>query len=514
VSRGPLLVVLALASLVASCAEQTTASRGAKGGDGTLRLSLLGEPHTLNPNLGPGELSLVAGQNIFNRLVSLAPDGSILPELAHSWEMSDDGLRYSFHLRDDVTWHDGRRFTATDVRATLERVVLESSNRDLARHIAGVDIKGPHTVEVSLSEPWAAFLTSFAWYGTSILPAHIYGNSPWADHPANLRPIGTGPFKLMSWEPGRRIVIEKNDSYFGPGPYVDRVEYLLVKTSNEAIDLLLQGRADLLIGRPPAERLAELRKASHLNVTTSPADGRLYLGFNLTRTPFGDLRIRRAVNMALDRRALVENGLGGLGAPAMGFYTPSVRWAYNDAARVPDFDPAAARRAFSALLPSNYSAALVSADVGSGRSMAAELARQLEDAGLRVRIELMPPEAFLKRVMGEKDFDLALLSGAQGPDPDQLAVRFASNGTYQVMGYVNPEVDRALARGARSSDMAVRAAAYRRVQEILAADLPIAPLIESVRVKVFRKGLRGVPHEDARGLVPEFTYNLIRMPQR
>ena len=88
-SRGPLLVVLALASLVASCAEQTTASRGAKGGDGTLRLSLLGEPHTLNPNLGPGELSFVAGQNIFNRLVSLAPDGSILPELAHSWEMSE-----------------------------------------------------------------------------------------------------------------------------------------------------------------------------------------------------------------------------------------------------------------------------------------------------------------------------------------------------------------------------------------------------------------------------------------
>lgn len=512
-TRGP-LIILATASLLAGCAEQTTATRGAKGGDGTLRLSFIGEPQTLNPNLGPDELALVVGQNIFNRLVSLAPDGSILPELATNWEPSADGLAYRFHLRNDVAWHDGRPFTSEDARATLERVRQESSNREVARRIAAVTAPGRHTVEITLSEPWAAFLPSFAWYGTSILPAHVYGDRPWADHPANLRPIGTGPFKLVTWEPGRRIVLEKNDGYFGAGPYVDRVEYLLADTPDEAVDLLLAGRADLLVGRPSAGRLPELTRASHLQVATSPADGRTYLAFNLRRHPFGDERVRRAVNMAIDRRALVENGLAGIGAPALGFYTPAVAWAYNEHARVPDFDPAAARRVLAALVPRDFSAVLVSVDAGSARTLSIELAKELQRVGLDIRVEHEPPAAYFQKVLGDKDFDLTLLSGAQGPDPDNLALRFGSNGVYQVMGYANADLDRALTRGARSSDLSVRADAYRQVQEILAADLPIAPLVETVRVTVFRKGLRGLPQEDARGLVPEFTYNLVRMPQR
>jgi peptide/nickel transport system substrate-binding protein len=513
VTRGP-LIILATASLLAGCAEKTTASRGAKGGDGTLRLSLIGEPRTLNPNLGPDELALVVGQNIFNRLVSLAPDGSILPELAIHWEASADGLTYRFHLRDDVTWHDGRPFTSEDARATLQRVRHESSNREVARRIAAVTAPARNTVEITLSEPWAAFLPSFAWYGTSILPAHVYGDRPWAEHPANLRPIGTGPFKLMTWEAGLRIVLEKNGAYFGPGPYVDRVEYLLPETSGEAVDLLIEGRADLLVGRPSADRLPDLTRASHLQVTTSPTDSRTYLAFNLRRQPFGDVRVRRAVNMAIDRRALVENGLAGIGAPALGFYTPAVAWAYNEDARVPDFDPAAARRVLAALVPRDYSAVLVSVDAGSGPTLSIELAKELQRVGLDIRVEHEPPAAYFQRVLGDKNFDLALLSGAQGPDPDNLALRFASNGIYQVMGYANPDLNRALARGARSSDMSVRAAVYRQVQEMLAADLPIAPLVETVRVTVFRKGLRGLPQEDARGLVPEFTYNLVRMPPR
>lgn len=501
-----------MASLLSGCAEETTASRGARGGDGSLRLSLIGEPHTLNPNLGPDELALVVGQNLFNRLVSLAPDGTILPELATNWEALADGLTYRFHLRDDVTWHDGRPFTSEDARATLERIRHESSNREVARRIAAVTAPARNTVEITLSEPWAAFLPSFAWYGTSILPAHVYGDRPWADHPANHRPIGTGPFKLVSWEPGRRIVLDKNDGYFGPGPYVDRVEYRLAQTPDEAVDLLIEGDADLLVGRPPAERLPELTRAAHLRVTTSPADGRTYLAFNLRRHPFADERVRRAVNMAIDRRALVKKGLAGIGAPALGFYTPAVAWAYNEDARVPEFDPAAARRVLAALVPREYSAMLVSVDAGSGRTLAIELAKELQRVGLAIRVEHEPPAGYFQKVLGDKDFDLALLSGAQGPDPDNLALRFGSTGAYQVMGYANPELDRALARGARSSDMAVRAAAYREVQKMLAADLPIAPLVETVRVTVFRKGLRGLPQEDARGLVPEFTYNLVRMP--
>jgi len=115
-------------------------------------------------------------------------------------------------------------------------------------------------------------------------------------------------------------------------------------------------------------------------------------------------------------------------------------------------------------------------------------------------------------VYREGNFDLALLFGAQGPDPDNLATRFGSTGAFQVMGYANPALDESVVRAAQTTDIAERARLYRRVQEILAADQPVAPIAESVRVTVARRGLRGLPHEDARGLTGDYVFNLVRVP--
>ena len=363
-----------------------------------------------------------------------------------------------------------------------------------------------------LDKPWAAFLPSFAWYGTSIVPAHIYGKSPWANHPANLKPIGTGPFKLKLWEPGKRIVVEKNDDYFGPGPYLDQVEYRFAATSEESADLLMRGEADLLIGRAPAQLLETLMQSPTLSVVTAPADGRTYLTFNLRRRPLDDVRVRRAINMALDRRAIVDGALGGLGAPAIGFYTPAVGWAYNGDARAPSYDPGAARRLISASVPPGYVATLLCSALGSGAVLAEEIAAQLAAVGLRVRTRCVAPQEYFRLIFEAHDFDLAVLAGSQGPDPDSLTTRFGSNGGSQIMGYSNAELDAVLARGGTSSDLSVRTAAYFRAQEILAEDLPIAPLVENVRVTISRVGVRGLPQDDARGLVPEFMYNLVRLP--
>jgi ABC-type transport system substrate-binding protein len=480
-------------------------------------MSLAGEPASLNPNLrldpGPDEFALIVGQNLFSKLISLTADGTILPDLATRWEESDDGVNYTFHLREGVRWHDGRPFTAEDVRATLARVRVESSNRDLADHIASADVLDERTVRVQLTSRWAAFIPSLAWYGAAILPAHVYASGAWRDHPANTQPVGTGPFRFKEWERGRRIVLEKNDDYYGPGPYVDSLEYLIVPSPEAGVPMLLDGRVDLLLSRPAPERVHELSRTKGIRVTTAPGDGRTYIGFNLRSPVFGDLRVRRAVSLAIDRRALVDRALFGLGAPAVGFYTPAVAWAYNGDARAPEFDLPAARRLFKAV-PASFSATLVAPGMTSMRYVAEEIARQLRDAGLPVNIVLTGPREYFQRLMDAHDFDLALMSGSQGPDPDNMSTRFSSRGSQQFMGYASAQLDAQLSRGAAQTDVLVRTQAYHRAQELLAADLPIVPLSESVRVSVCRVRLRGLPSEDARGLVPDYTFNLVRLRPR
>jgi peptide/nickel transport system substrate-binding protein len=498
--------------LAAGCAQQVTQPRGVKGGDGTLRLSFVGEPRTLNPNLGPDEGAFVIGTNIFSRLIALDTDSNVVPDLAERWDESDDGLTYTFHLRPGVRWHDGRPLTAEDVRITLLRAKQESVNREVASRIADVTAPQPNIIVVRLDRPWAAFLPSFAWYGTSILPAHIYGTGAWRNHDANMKPVGTGPFKLKVWEPGKRILLEKNQEYFGPGPYLDQVEYRFAGSSEESADQMLRGEADLLVGRAPAHMLPALMRSPALRVVTAPADGRTYLTFNLRHPPFDDVRVRRAVNMAINRRAIVDDALGGLGAPATGFYTPTVPWAYNGNAQAPQYDRAEARRLLAAAVPPGFTATLLCSTLGSGIVLAENIAGQLATVGLQARTRCVAPQDYFKRIFEDHDFDLAVLAGSQGPDPDTLMTRFATNGGSQVMGYSNAELDAVLARGGTTSDMSVRAAAYFRAQEILAADLPIAPLVENVRVTISRAGVRGLPQEDARGLVPEFMYNLVRLP--
>jgi peptide/nickel transport system substrate-binding protein len=246
----------------------------------------------------------------------------------------------------------------------------------------------------------------------------------------------------------------------------------------------------------------------------APSDGRTYLAFNLRREPFSDVRLRRAVNLALDRRAIIEDVLSGLGFPAVGFYTPAVAWAYNAAARVPNRDPAEARRIVRELKPSVIRFGFPGTPDAQPTPIGTSIAGQLEAVGFRVEAVPIPPAQYVPRLLAERDFDMVILSGVQGPDPDSMTARFGSAGSLQIMGYANPELDRVLDRGRSLIDPAARAVEYYRAQAILAADLPIAPLFESMRTAVHRDGLRGVPHEDARGLVADYTFNLIRMPNK
>jgi peptide/nickel transport system substrate-binding protein len=501
--------------MAVACAARTPPKGEVKGGDGVLRLSLAGEPKTLNPNLAPlDEYAFIIGENIFSKLVARADDGTVLPDVAERWTQSADGRAYTFYIRPGIRFHDGTPLTGEDIRSTFARIG-ESANGEIAQHVAGVDVDaGGRSVTVRLTAPWAAFLPTLAWFGASILPAHVYGGSSWRNNPANVRPIGSGPFRFKSWDLGRRIVLEKFPDYFGQGPYVDELDYIVTPSAGAAAQLVEQGGADFMIGRPPTDEVRRLAQTPGVRVSTAPSDSRGYLAFNLRHAPFNDIRLRRAVNLALDRRAIIDKALWGFGTPAFGFYTPGVAWAYNGNARVAPPDPEAARRLVAEVAPSRPLVFPFSNAPGTPPSPSVtEIIRQLSAVGLRIAPMPIPPTDLLPGLFGGLDFDLVILAGNQGPDPDTMSARFGSAGSMQIMGYSNRELDAVLAQGGALSDPVARARAYYRAQEILAADLPIAPLYETIRISVFRDGIRGLPGEDARGLVSGYAFNLVRLPR-
>lgn len=512
--RPRLLLLLLLLICLPACRRTTPAPLAEPQRSGTLRVLLHGEPATLDPNRSVDELALTVAPSLFSQLVALDSDMRLIPDLAESWSTSPDGLTYTFRLQEGVTWHDGRPFTAEDVRFTLESLARHSSlARDAAARVTEVTAPDDRTVVLRLRQTWSPFLATLGGLGLFILPRHL-ADKPDFGH----QPVGTGPFRLREWVPGRRIELEAHPGYHGRGPFLERVVYSFLSPGADLAALLLTGTVDVSLVRPPLKQLPRLQASPLLRVETRTSPGRYYCGFNLRRAPWSDPRVRLAFNAALDRPALVAAAMPGQGAPAFGFYTPTVPWAYHAAARVPPLDRGRAARLLdeAGLRP----------DAGGVRlrtrllvpayppfdELAKGLAEQLRPLGLAVDLEVLPIQTLMERVLQAHDFDLALMGGNHGPDPDNLQLRFGSAGALQFMGYASPELDEALAAGARAPDLAARATAYARVQGILARDLPIAPLAEGVRITVSRRAVTGLAQLEARGLVAANNFSLVRLP--
>lgn len=514
----PLLALLAALLTAAACQPREPSSAlTISGRGGELRVLLPSEPRGLDPNAARDEIAQLLAPNLYSTLLTLDADGRLLPDLAESWETADGGRTYAFHLRGGVRWHDGEPFTAEDVRFTLERLKSQPSlSYEAVRRVVRIDTPDPRTVVLHLAEPWAPFLTALAWGGTYILPRHLAG--PGGRLPdLDARPVGTGPFRFRGWARGDRIELEASRRFHRPGPFLDRVVYRFAPDNRRAAALLLRGEVDYLLTRVSPDLVPVLQRSAAVRIVTSPTYSRLYCAFNLRRPPFGDVRVREAINRAIDRGEVVRRAQLGYGVPAFGFYTPYVSWAYNGDAHVPPFDLERARRLLdqAGLVPDGRGIRATLELVAPPLSPAAEaselLREQLRAVGLDVRLTKPAFAEWLDRVVRRQDFDLTVMAGSHGPDPENLSFRFGSASPTQAFGYASPELDAALSEGARTLDLARRARAYFRAQEILARDLPIAPLAEGVHFAVFRRHVRGLSYAEGRGLVPNNDFSLVRV---
>ncbi|MDR9392373.1 MAG: ABC transporter substrate-binding protein [Trueperaceae bacterium] len=500
-----LAVVLATLALPAALAQQADAEP-ARGG--TLVVAMFDTVAHLNPAITTGGSVHAVADSIFDGLVRLDADGTPRPALAEAWEVLEDGRIYRFHLRDDVTWHDGEPFTARDVRVTFEEILLRFHTRtrgglgDLLEEIRTPDA---HTVEFVFDAPYAALLQRLDVSEAPILPAHLYEGRDPLTHEANRAPVGTGPFVFERFRRDDRIDLVRNDAYFRDGlPYLDALTFRIIPDPVTRMLALERGEVDHVLGFPASE---VARAGDDVVVRTVPhsAGGsfcQFKLAFNLDRAPFDDARVRRAFAHAVDRATLLERVAFGQGRVATGPISSDLdAWHADDLPTYP-LDPARAETLLDAAgLPPDADGVRLEADFLHFPMFTrhAETIRQdLAQVGVDLRMVALDRASYVARVYGDRAFDVGFISSCNNADPSigvapmHVSSNVAPAPFSNAPGYRDAEVDRLFAEAATDPDPERRRALYDAVQHRLVEDLPYLWLIERRYHQASTPAVRGV----------------------
>lgn len=493
-ARTASLIVLVGAALVlaSSPARAESPRRG-----GTAVVAVAGDPGHLNPAISTaGPLHAVAG-SLFNGLVALDRDGQPQPDLARSWTVSADGRRVTFRLVDGVRWHDGTPFTSADVKFSFDELLFKFHARaraGLAPAVRSIATPDAATVVFELQRPHPALLRQLDVTEAPVLPRHLYAGSDPLQNPANLRPVGTGPFRFDSYRRDEQVVLARNPDYFKPGlPRLDRVVFRVLPNANTQVNALLAGEVDML-QRVSALDVQRLKGQPVTVVDTRAAAGGancvMTLAFNLDRPRTADARVRQAFAHAIDRAQLLKLVAFDQGRVAGAPIASGIAWAHLpgalDAWRL---DVAQANRLLDdAGLARGSDGLRGSFDLLHFPAFArySELMRQqLAAVGIALRVKLLDPAAFVPAVFSQRDFDLALISYCNGTDPEigvRRMVHSAAIGPVpfsNAAGFRDAEVDRHFDLAGASTDLAARGEAYRAAQRRLAAKLPYLWLVET-----------------------------------
>lgn len=475
----------------------------------TLVVSQSGDPGALNPAVTTSGGTHPVTDQIFNGLVGLDQDLNPIPELAERWTIEDGGRTYRFHLRHGVRWHDGAPFTSVDVKFTFEEALLKYHSRTrsaLESALAGIDTPDPHTVVFRLRHPYGPLLQRLDVVEASIIPKHQYEGRDLLRGEPTRHPIGTGPFKFVSYAPGDRLVLERNTEYFRTGlPGVDRLVFRIFPNTSTGVAALETGEVDYTSSLPGPD-VARLRNTPGIAVVpgTGGSGGSLcqdVLIPNMARAPFSDRRVRQAFAHALDRDFLVERVYYGQGTPATGPISHLLAWAYTPDVRQYPPEPAQAQRLLDeAGIARKADGARVSVTLThpANHARLGQAVRELaKSSGFDVQLRALDHNAAVEQTFVKKSFDLGFASFCNGADPD-VGVRRVyvssnigpipfSNGA----SYRNPRVDRLFEEAARTRERQVRRDKYVEIQRLLAEDVPYFWLIDSEGLRAYRTAFTG-----------------------
>jgi oligopeptide transport system substrate-binding protein len=468
------------------------------GGANVLRLPGGGDPPTLDPATVNDTTSAEYTVEIFSGLVTLNKDLKIVPDIAESWDVSQDRTSYTFHLRKDVKFHDGRPVTAQDFKYSMERaadprtrsttapnylgdiVGVLDKYTGKAKDISGIKVIDDYTLQITIDGPKSYFLAKMTFPTAFVVDKNNVerGSQPWY-----LKPNGTGPYKLKEWSQGQRIVLSKNQDYVGdPKPSVDEVTY--INAGGSRMTMYENGDLEATpVTIADIERVNDPSNPLNKDLTVSPELNTGFLVFNVRKPPFDDPNVRRAFAMAIDRQKLVKVVAKDMTVPAKGIL-PVAFPGYNENLQAIPYDPAQAKQL---LQQSKYAGKLPDITwntVGAGGTTGADtqaIAQMLKDnLGVEVSIQQIDWPSFLNVINDPQSnpfqmFDIGW--SADYVDPENFLDLLFHTGSYQNWAsYSNSEVDKLLDQARVENDNTKRIDLYRQAEQKIINDVPAMPL--------------------------------------
>ena len=447
-----------------------------------LTLGVALEPPHLDPTAGAAAaIDEVVYANLFEGLTRIDATGAVQPGLAESWEVSEDGLTYTFTLHDGVTFHDGTSFEASDVVFSLDRARGEDSvnaQKALFEAIETVEAVDDRTVRVTLSRPDGSFLYNMGWGDAVIVaPETADGNRE--------NPVGTGPFRFDEWTRGTEISLARNPDYWGKAPALERATFRIVPDPAAAATALQAGDVQAFPNFPAPELLPVFDADPRFTVALGSTEGETILAINNGREPFDDPRVRKALAYAVDREAIITGAMFGLGTPIGSHFAPH-HPAYVDLTGETPHDPARARELLAEAGVSDLSLTLQLPPPVYARRGGEIIASQLRDVGIEVAIEPIEWAQWLEKVFTNKDYDLTIVSHTE---PNDIGI-YARDDYY--FDYQSDEFDATIEKLNATVDESERYAILADAQRILSVDGVNAFLFQLAKAGVWDARLEGL----------------------
>lgn len=467
--------------ILGTCTAALMAGGAVAKSDITVAMQL--EPPHLDPtSAAAGAIDSVLYSNVFEGLTRFMGDGSVVPGLAKSWEISDDGLTYTFRLQENVTFHDGTTMDANDVKFSLDRINAEDSanaQKALFSAISEVNVIDPSTVEIKLSAPNGNMLFNLAWGDAVIVAPESIDN-------IKQLPIGTGAFKFTSWTQGDNIKIEKNPNYWGAPAALDVATFKFISDPTAAFASVMAEDVDVFTGFPAPENLPQFEADPRFQVLVGSTEGETILAMNNKQAPFDNVKVREAVAHAINRQAIIDGAMFGYGTPIGTHFAPH-NPAYVDETGISAFDPEKSKALLAeAGFPDGFETTLDLPPPSYARRGGEIIAAQLGDVGIKAKINNVEWAQWLETVFKGKNFGLTIVSHTEPMD-----IGIYANPDYYFQ-YDNPDFQALMTKLNATTDEDMRTQMMGEAQQIISQDYVNGYLFQLAALGVAKAGVQGL----------------------
>ncbi len=477
----PKFFYILLALLFFGCLVVSAQSVDPKYG-GTLRVALPAELPALDPTTNSSAvIDRVLYNNVYQGLVRIDRGGDIVPSLAKDWETSNQGKTYTFRLREGVTFHNGDKFSAQDVKYTLDRARNQTAavaNPEYYSSIEDVVVVSPLTVRIELSEPSSIFLFNLARGDSVILPKGIKDLST--------HPVGTGPFKFVRRREGTSVTLTRYEDYYDESlPYLDKVVFEIIGDVNTRIAALRAGDIDVIPYLSGPQYASTLQDAEGIKVLSGVTTWEVILAMNNSRQPFSNPLVRKAINYAIDREEIIKGVTFGFGVPIGSHMSPSnpnyldLSWLYSS-------DPERAKELLrSAGYPEGFEATLTlpapyELSVNSGKI----ISQQLRKVGIDLELKKIGWGQWYDKVFQNAQYDLTIIGHSEAFD---ISIYAQPNYYFR---YDNERLRQVIRRAEREMDGEIRRKLYAVAQWIIGKEVPVAFLFSAPSLPAMRESVQ------------------------